>query len=101
MYPLPTERAGPVGISAGRDWLWFVEILAGQVGRIAGDGKIEQFPLPDRSAKPHAVVATPDGGCWVTLSATGEAIHSVEGGCRAAEAALWRCDHSGGTGGRD
>jgi virginiamycin B lyase len=63
LYPLPTEQAGPVGISAGRDWLWFVEILAGQVGRIAGDGKIEQFPLPDRSAKPHAVVATPDGGC--------------------------------------
>jgi virginiamycin B lyase len=63
-YPLPTEKAGPVGISAGREAAWFVEILAGQAGRIDADGKLEEFPLPDRSAKPHAVVAIPDGGCW-------------------------------------
>jgi virginiamycin B lyase len=40
----------------------FVEILAGQLGRIDLDRKITEFPLPDRSAKPHAVVATEDGG---------------------------------------
>ncbi len=65
-YPLPTEAAGPVGISAGADAVWFVEILADQVGRITPDGKIEEFPLPAGS-KPHAVVATDDGGCWITL----------------------------------
>ena len=65
-YPLPTEVAGPVGISAGADAVWFVEILAGQAGRITPDGKIEEFPLPAAS-KPHAVVATDDGGCWITL----------------------------------
>jgi len=35
-------------------------------GRITSDGKIEEFPLPSGS-KPHAVVATEDGGCWITL----------------------------------
>jgi virginiamycin B lyase len=65
-YPLPTEAAGPVGISAGPDAVWFVEILAGQAGRITPDGKIEEFPLPAGS-KPHAVAATDDGGCWITL----------------------------------
>ena len=33
-YPLPTEGAGPVGISSGPQGVWFVEIIAGQVGRI-------------------------------------------------------------------
>ena len=68
-YPLPTAAAGPVGISAGPDAVWFVEILADRAGRIATDGTIEEFPLPEGS-KPHAVVATDDGGCWITLWGT-------------------------------
>ncbi|MFI5735984.1 virginiamycin B lyase [Kribbella sp. NPDC051587] len=69
-YPLPTEGAGPVGISAGPSAVWFVEIMADQAGRINADGKIEEFPLPAGS-KPHAVVATADGGCWITLWGSG------------------------------
>ncbi|MEI8406740.1 MULTISPECIES: Vgb family protein [unclassified Kribbella] len=65
-YPLPTEAAGPVGISAGAEAVWFVEILADQAGRIRPDGTIEEFALPAGS-KPHAVVTTDDGGCWITL----------------------------------
>jgi virginiamycin B lyase len=42
-YPLPTEKAGPVGISAGGEAAWFAEILAGQIGRIDAGGKIEEF----------------------------------------------------------
>ena len=49
-------------------------IIAGQVGRIDRDGKIEEFPLPDRTSKPHAVVATQDGGCWVTLWGSAELV---------------------------
>jgi virginiamycin B lyase len=73
-FPLPTAAAGPVGISAGPHGVWLVEIIAGQVGRIDRDGTIEEFPLPDRASKPHAVVATEDGGCWVTLWGSGELI---------------------------
>ncbi len=72
LYPLPTEGAGPVGITAGPDGaLWFVEIGAGQVGRITVDGEVTEFPLPDREARPHAVTAGPDGRLWFTEWAAG------------------------------
>jgi deazaflavin-dependent oxidoreductase (nitroreductase family) len=57
----------PVGITAGPDGaLWFVEIGAGQVGRITTGGEVTEFPLPDRTARPHAIAGSPDGACWFT-----------------------------------
>lgn len=65
---LPTHGAGPVGITVGTDAAaWFTEIAAGQIGRVDRDGKLSEFPLPDRDSKPHAIVADPKGGCWFTL----------------------------------
>jgi virginiamycin B lyase len=55
-----------VGITSDGDAMWFVEIAAGQIGRISRDGGIEEFPLPDRTAKPHAIVAVSVGDCWFT-----------------------------------
>lgn len=46
--------------------LWFVEIAAGQIGKISVDGGITEFPLPDRTAKPHAIAAASTGDCWFT-----------------------------------
>lgn len=43
-----------------------MEIAAGQLGRIEADGEIVEFSLPDRAARPHAIVADPDGGAWFT-----------------------------------
>jgi virginiamycin B lyase len=54
--------------------VWFAEIGAGQIGRICPDGRIEEFPLPDRSCRPHAVAATADGGCWATLWAASSVV---------------------------
>ena len=45
------------------------------------EGKIEEFALPDRTARPHAITAASVGDCWFTewaanrvghLTATGE-----------------------------
>jgi virginiamycin B lyase len=66
---MPTAAAGPVGITAGVDGVWFTEILANQAGRINADGTIKEYPLPAGS-KPHAA-ATADGGCWLTLWGSG------------------------------
>lgn len=56
-----------MGITLGPDGaLWFVEIGAGQVGRIDTTGKITEYPLPDRAARPHAIVTGPDGALWFT-----------------------------------
>ncbi len=57
----------PVGITSGPDGaLWFVEIGAGQVGRITPEGRIDESPLPDRSSRPHAITRGPDGALWFT-----------------------------------
>jgi len=56
-----------VGVATGLDGaVWFVEIAAGQVGRITPDGAIVEFPLPDRAGRPHGITAGGDGEMWFT-----------------------------------
>lgn len=43
IHPLPTPAAGPVGVTATPDAVWFVEIGTSQVGRISPDGRIHEF----------------------------------------------------------
>ena len=65
---LPTRNAGPVGITATHDdTVWFTAILADKIGRIPMDDAIQELDLP---GKPHAVVADPTGGVWVSLWGT-------------------------------
>ncbi len=66
VYPIPTAASGPVGITSDGEALWFVEIAAGQLGRLTSAGEFTEYALPDRSAKPHAIVATGVGDCWFT-----------------------------------
>jgi virginiamycin B lyase len=62
---LPTPAAGPVGIAATHDdAVWFTEIRAGKLGRIPVDGALQEMELP---GKPHAVIADPEDGVWVSL----------------------------------
>jgi virginiamycin B lyase len=62
---LPTAASGPVGIAATHDdAVWFTEILAERLGRIPMDEAIQEIALP---GKPHAVVADPGDGVWVSL----------------------------------
>ena len=56
-----------MGITRGADEaIWFVEIAAGQIGRLDADGTIQEFPLPDRGAKPHAITTASSEECWFT-----------------------------------
>ena len=62
---VPTPGAGPVGIAGTHDdAVWFTAILADKVGRIPMDEALQELDLP---GKPHAVVADPAGGVWVSL----------------------------------
>ncbi|MFI6170648.1 hypothetical protein ACIBCN_27955 [Nocardia sp. NPDC051052] len=38
----------------------------GRIGSITSTGIIKMFPLPDPTAKPHAITALPAGDCWFT-----------------------------------
>jgi virginiamycin B lyase len=59
------EGSGPFGITAGADGaLWFTAMTSGDIGRIPMDGPIQEMELP---GKPHAVVADPNDGVWVSL----------------------------------
>jgi virginiamycin B lyase len=83
--PVPTPAAGPVGIAATHDdAVWFAAIRADKLGRIPTGDAIQELDLP---GKPHAVVADPTGGVWVSLwgsdqvvnvSADGEVVVTVD-----------------------
>jgi virginiamycin B lyase len=66
VHDLPTPRAAPVGITSAARGMWFAEIGAGQIGCITTTGEISEFPLPDRDARPHAIVSDGQGSCWFT-----------------------------------
>ena len=76
----PPRGAGPVGIAATHDAVWFTEILAGQIGRVPIDGTIQELPLRDREAQPHAVIAAQADGVWVSLWGSSEIPHVSDDG---------------------
>lgn len=58
-----------------------MEIGAGQVFRIGTDGRIREYPLPDRACRPHAITADPARGvCWFTEWGTGRVGSITPGG---------------------
>jgi virginiamycin B lyase len=77
---LPRIPSGPVGIAVAENGaVWVAQILADALGRIARDGTLTEFPL-EPGAKPHAVVADPRGGVWVTLWGTNQVAHVNDDG---------------------
>jgi len=60
-YPLPTQGSAPVGISCGKDAVWFTEIMGNRIGRIDFEGKITEYDIPTADAKPHAVAVSKNG----------------------------------------
>ena len=68
--------------------MWFVESRAGKIGRIAPDGKIQEFRTGDSASRPTALIAGPDKAIWFTevgtnrigrLTTTGSVSHFSAG----------------------
>jgi virginiamycin B lyase len=71
---LPPGRttAAPVGIAAGgAGRVWYADIAGAGVGLADAGGILSRVEFEDPACRPHAVVASPDGGCWVTLWGSG------------------------------
>lgn len=70
LWPVPTEQAGPMGItlSPDGDSVWFAEITGDKIARLdVSSGKIEEYPTGEQSGP--ALLAFDDSGqIWVTLS---------------------------------
>ncbi len=69
-FGIPTPAAGLWGLVRGPDDnLWFTEMTAGKIGRIAsGTGQVTEFPLPSPKAQPGAITVGPDQALWFTES---------------------------------
>jgi virginiamycin B lyase len=70
LWPLPTEQAGPMGITLSPDGngVWFAEITGDKIARLDMDsGKIEEYSTGEQTGP--ALLAFDDSGqLWVTLS---------------------------------
>lgn len=65
---LSSDDATPYGLCAGPErTLWYTLVDRDRVGRIAADGKVEEFPVPAGSM-PSIVSAGVDGTLWLTLN---------------------------------
>ena len=72
-----TADSGPDGIARGPDGaMWFTEYSADQIGRIAADGSVTEYPTSPPAltagADPSQIVTGPDGNLWFTEYGTGK-----------------------------
>jgi virginiamycin B lyase len=64
-FPVPTAASHLGEIAAGPDGaLWFTEEVANNIGRIATDGTITEYPCG--CSEPVGITAGPDGALWFT-----------------------------------
>jgi virginiamycin B lyase len=78
--PPGRTAAAPVGVAAAGDLVWFADIAGGSVGLADAGGVVDRVTFDDPGCRPHAVVASPEGGCWVTLWGSGQLARVEVGG---------------------
>ncbi len=67
------NRSYPSSLTTGPSGdIWFTENSADRIGRIAADGHLHEFPLPegDFGASPTSITLGPDGNLWFIESGT-------------------------------
>lgn len=65
-FDVPTRQSGLGDVAVAADGtVYFLEIVANKIGRIAG-GRIEEFPVPTPLAGLTALAVAPDGAAWFT-----------------------------------
>lgn len=70
--PPGRTAAAPVGLAAAGNRVWYADIAGGTVGLADAGGVVDRVEFDNPACRPHAVVAAPDGGCWVTLWGSGQ-----------------------------
>src|SRR5262249_2090144 len=76
-YPPPHATDGPVGLTAGPGGTWYAE--GDRIVRIRGNGKVDQFELPDPLAADAGRLTWPGGDkVWFSDRGTGR-LGTIEG----------------------
>jgi streptogramin lyase len=74
-FLIPTKNSYPTAIAPGPNGnMWFVESGASQIGEIAPNGEIKEFPATSTNYSPDGIVEGPDGNMWfaqATINAIG------------------------------
>ncbi|HXB63735.1 MAG TPA: hypothetical protein VNV42_02555 [Solirubrobacteraceae bacterium] len=74
-FLIPTKNSYPTAIAPGPNGnMWFVESGASQIGEIASNGEIKEFPATSTNYSPDGIVEGPDGNMWfgqATIDAIG------------------------------
>ena len=69
--PNPSPAAQPFGILKYTDHaMWFTEKATGKLGRIAQDGTLTEYALPNANSQPTALVIASDFHIWFTETNT-------------------------------
>jgi virginiamycin B lyase len=69
-FDVPGTNPAPLDIAAGYDGaLWFNEVTAAKVGRIATDGTVNDYAV---AGPVRDITAGPDGAMWYTRGGFGE-----------------------------
>jgi virginiamycin B lyase len=65
-FDVPTRASGLSDVAVGGDGtVWFLEIAANKIGRLAG-GRFEEFSVPTPIAGLIGIAVAPDGDAWFT-----------------------------------
>lgn len=63
-FPVPTDHAGPAGITLGPDGnIWFTEHAAGKIARMTPKGSFIEYSLPNGGG-PAEIISGPDNSLW-------------------------------------
>jgi|GEM_PF-2299830 len=82
-FALPARSQGQLGVAgvaSGPGGLYFTESGIGKIAKVAVDGQITEFALPNPGSRPGAIVLGPDGALWFTEEAANSVGRITEGG---------------------
>ena len=78
-FEVPTRQSGLGDVAVAADGtVYFLELAANKIGRIAG-GRIEEFAVPTPAAALTALAVAPDGAAWFT-ELRGHRLGRLQGG---------------------
>lgn len=67
LFEVPTPDSYPESVAVSSDGaIWFTEKQGNKIGRLAPDGRLQEFPIPTQASRPQGIVVGPDGNFWFT-----------------------------------
>nr|WP_176704591.1 Virginiamycin B lyase [Pseudomonas sp. K-62] len=67
LFEVPTPDSYPESVTISSDGaIWFTEKQGNKIGRLAPDGRLDEFSIPTQDSRPQGIVVGPDRNLWFT-----------------------------------